>query len=332
LIRNFTVGAGGWSSQDRFPRHIADVNGDGFSDIVGFGQAGVLVSFGSAIGSFSAAGLAVANFGHASGWTSDNQFHRELADVNGDGRADIIGFGIAGTLVSFARADGTFSDPVTGILNFGTNQGWATQDGFARTVGDVNGDGKADIIGFGYAGTLVSLGNGDGTFKSATLALANFGVQQGWTSDDLFHRTVADVNGDGADDIIGFGYAGTLVALAKGDGTFEAPKLALNNFGKDQGWSSQNSFARDSADVNGDGYADVVGFGIAGTFVAYGQANGTFTPARFDVQNFGANQGWTSDAVYHRELADINNDGTIDIVGFGQAGVLAGFNQGHWML
>jgi hypothetical protein len=62
------------------------------------------------LGSFSAAGLAVANFGHASGWTSDNQFHRELADVNGDGRADIIGFGIAGTLVSFARADGTFSD------------------------------------------------------------------------------------------------------------------------------------------------------------------------------------------------------------------------------
>jgi hypothetical protein len=48
--------------------------------------------------------------------------------------------------------------------------------------------------------------------------------------------------------------------------------------------------------------------------------------------NFGANQGWTSDNTYHRQLADINNDGTIDIVGFGQAGVLAGFNQGHWFM
>lgn len=42
LVNNFAVGAGGWSSQDLHPRHVADVNGDGFSDIVGFGHAGVL--------------------------------------------------------------------------------------------------------------------------------------------------------------------------------------------------------------------------------------------------------------------------------------------------
>jgi endo-alpha-1,4-polygalactosaminidase (GH114 family)/predicted cobalt transporter CbtA len=331
LVSNFALGAGGWSSQNLYPRHIADVNGDGFSDIVGFGQAGVLVSLGSPSGTFSGPGLAIGNFGQASGWSSDNQFHRELADVNGDGRADIVGFGIAGTLVSLARADGSFSSPVTGISNFGANQGWATQDGFARTTGDVNGDGKADLIGFGYAGTLVSLGNGDGTFQAVKVAIANFGVEQGWTSDNSFHRLVADVNGDGRDDLVGFGYAGVLVALAKGDGTFDAPKLALANFGKEQGWSSQDSFARDAADVNGDGIADIVGFGIAGTFVAYGQANGSFAPARFDMQNFGANQGWTSDNIYHRELADINNDGEIDIIGFGHAGVLAGYNQGYWL-
>ena len=330
LVNNFTVGAGGWSSQDRFPRFIADVNGDRLSDIVGFGQAGVVVSLGSANGSFSAPILRVANFGQSAGWTSDNQFHRELADLNGDGRADIVGFGVAGTLVSFGRADATFTDPVLATANFGTNQGWTTQDGFARTTGDVNGDGKSDLIGFGTAGTLVALGNGDGTFKTAAMSLANFGVQQGWTSDNSFHRKVADVNGDGADDIVGFGTAGVLVALSNGDGTCQATRLVLLNFGKDQGWSSQNSAARDVADVNGDGYADIVGFGVGGTFVAYGQANGTFSPASFDTANFGANQGWTSDDIYHRELADINNDGRIDIVGFGQAGVVAGYNQGHW--
>lgn len=330
LVSDFGVGAGGWSSQNLNPRHIADVNGDGFSDIVGFGHAGILVSFGSVGGNFSLPGLILANFGQASGWSSDNQFRRELADVNGDGRADIIGFGIAGTLVSLAGADGTFDGPVTGIANFGANQGWLTQDGFARVTGDVNGDGKADLIGFGYAGALVALGNGDGTFQPATTAIANFGVEQGWTSDNNFHRSVADVNGDGFDDIIGFGYAGALVALSKGDGTFDAATLALSNFGKDQGWSSQDSFARAVADVNGDGNADIVGFGIAGSFLAYGLDNGTFTPARIDVTNFGANQGWTSDNTYHRELADINNDARIDVVGFGQAGVLTGLNLGHW--
>jgi hypothetical protein len=332
LISSFAIGAGGWSSQDLVPRHIADVNGDGFSDIVGFGQAGVVVALGSASGSFGAPGLVVANFGQASGWSSDNLYHRELADLNGDGRADIIGFGVAGAIVSFGKADGTFTDPVIATANFGTNQGWTTQDSYARTTGDVNGDGKADLIGFGAAGTLVALGNGDGTFGTAALTVANFGAQQGWTSDNAFHREVADVNGDGLDDLLGFGVAGTWVALATGGGAFGAPQLALGNFGRDQGWSSQNSFARDVADVNGDSYADIVGFGVAGSYVAYGKANGGFGAPSLDVLNFGANQGWTSDNAFHRELADINNDGTIDVVGFGQAGVLAGLNQGHWIV
>jgi hypothetical protein len=36
--------AGGWTSADRFPRQLADVNGDGRADIVGFGDAGVWVA------------------------------------------------------------------------------------------------------------------------------------------------------------------------------------------------------------------------------------------------------------------------------------------------
>ncbi|MCW3797230.1 hypothetical protein OMW55_05330, partial [Sphingomonas sp. BN140010] len=32
LVSNFAVGAGGWSSQDVYPRHVADMNGDGYGD------------------------------------------------------------------------------------------------------------------------------------------------------------------------------------------------------------------------------------------------------------------------------------------------------------
>ena len=327
LVSDFAVGAGGWVSQDVYPRHIADMNGDGYSDIVGFGHAGVLVSFGAADGSFSGASVVVSNFGQTAGWASDNQYHRELADLNGDGRDDIIGFGIAGTLVSLAKADGTFDNPFTGISDFGEFQGWASQDGFARAVGDVNGDGKADIIGFGFAGTLVALGNGDGTFQGVTTAVANFGVDQGWTSDNQFHRELADVNGDGFDDILGFGYAGTWVGLSNGDGTFDDPFLGVADFGQNQGWQSQDGFARATGDINNDGYADIAGFGFAGTLIAYGNANGAFSAAAVELDDFGVNQGWTSDTTFHRTIADINHDGLNDIVGFGQAGVLAGLNQ-----
>ncbi|MGU3363168.1 hypothetical protein ACLBWX_23080, partial [Methylobacterium sp. M6A4_1b] len=53
--------------------------------------------------SFSEVQLKLQAFGASPGagsWTSDNHYHRELADVNGDGRADVVGFGEAGVYVA----------------------------------------------------------------------------------------------------------------------------------------------------------------------------------------------------------------------------------------
>ncbi len=322
-INDFTLGAGGWTSQDRVPRQMADVNGDGLADIVGFGQAGVQVALGTRDGSFAAPIAAIANFSLDQGWSSDSVFRRELADVNGDGRDDIVGFGTFGVLVALAEQGGQFAAPNLVSTNFNPANGWTSQDNFARALADVNGDGRADIIGFGIAGTFVALGSASGGFGEASFVLANFGANQGWTSNMRFHREVGDVNGDGRADIVGFGTFGTLVVMGRADGSFADPLFALRNFGSDQGWTSQDMFTRDLADVNGDGRDDVVGFGIAGTFVAYGQADGSLSEAAFEQASFGRDQGWTSDNIFRRELADLNGDGRADIVGFGQAGVFA---------
>ncbi|NJM48742.1 MAG: VCBS repeat-containing protein [Alkalinema sp. RU_4_3] len=53
LSNNFTVNDGGWASQNLYPRHLADVNGDGHADIVGFDQDNVYVSLGNTNGTFS---------------------------------------------------------------------------------------------------------------------------------------------------------------------------------------------------------------------------------------------------------------------------------------
>jgi beta-glucanase (GH16 family) len=100
----FAPGAGGWSSDDLYHRELADVNGDGKADIVGFGQAGVYVSQAIGNGHFAAPTFELAAFAPgAGGWRSDDLYHRELADVNGDGMADIVGFGQAGVYVSQAH-------------------------------------------------------------------------------------------------------------------------------------------------------------------------------------------------------------------------------------
>jgi hypothetical protein len=108
--------ANGWTSQDQFPRHLADVNGDGNADIVAFGNGGVHVSLANGSGGFGAQAVTLAGaFNPGNGWTSDNSFHRELADVNGDHMADIVGFSNGGVYVSLATGGGNFAPFSIGV-------------------------------------------------------------------------------------------------------------------------------------------------------------------------------------------------------------------------
>lgn len=210
VIDNFGV-AQGWTSQALFQRHLGDVNGDGIIDVVGIGIAGVYVSSG-----FTGARLV------STAVRADAAITTALADVNGDGRADLVDFSDRGMSVSYGRIDLTFGERTLVLNNYGADQGWTSQEDTLRLMADVNGDGKADVIGFGTAGTLVSRSIGVpflDAYTAQTFGLADFGINQGWVSNDLYPRAAADVNGDGWADIIGFGAHGTLVALSKGDGT-----------------------------------------------------------------------------------------------------------------
>ncbi|GAU80580.1 PQQ-dependent sugar dehydrogenase [Bosea sp. BIWAKO-01] len=325
-ISNFAPSAGGWNSDDRYPRQLADVNGDGRADIVGFGEVGVYVSLATGGGSFGPQSFALANFApSAGGWTSDDRYPRQLADVNGDGRADIVGFGEGGVYASLATGDGSFGPQSFALANFAPSAGgWNSDDRFPRQLADVNGDGRADIVGFGEDGVYVSLATGGGSFAPPALALANFAPSAGgWTSDDRYPRQLADVNGDGRADIVGFGEVGVYVSLATGGGSFGPQSFALANFAPSAGgWTSDDRYPRQLADVNGDARADIVGFGEGGVYTALGNGDGSFRSATFNLSQFSNTAGgWSSEDRYPRQLADVNGDGFSDIVGFGEAGV-----------
>ena len=94
---------------------------------------------------------------------SNDQFPRELADFNGDGKADIVGFGGAGVYVALATGDGDFGPTSFKLAEFGTDAsagGWSSEDRFPRHLADVNHDGGADIVGFGYDGVYDALAHG----------------------------------------------------------------------------------------------------------------------------------------------------------------------------
>ena len=189
------------------------------------------VSLNNGNGTFQAPKKVVDNFGYSAGGWRVEQHPRFLADLTGDGRADIVGFGTAGVWVSLNNGNGTFQAPTKVVDNFGYSAGGWRVERHPRFLADLTGDGRADIVGFGTAGVWVSLNNGNGTFQAPTegrrqLRLFRRAVG-GWSRHPRF---LADLTGDGRADIVGFGTAGVWVSLNNGNGTFQAPKKVVDDF------------------------------------------------------------------------------------------------------
>ncbi|MFK8850848.1 FG-GAP-like repeat-containing protein [Streptomyces sp. Ac-502] len=101
LVLNDFGLAQGWTGGKHL-RLLADVTGDGNPDIVGFGDEGVWVSHSLGGGKFEQAQLVCRGFGYnddAGAWRIDRH-PRFLADITGDGRVDIVGFGGPGVHVA----------------------------------------------------------------------------------------------------------------------------------------------------------------------------------------------------------------------------------------
>ncbi|WAS95936.1 FG-GAP repeat domain-containing protein [Nannocystis punicea] len=301
----------GWRI-DKHPRFLVDVDDDGRADVVGFGANGVFVSR-STGSAFEPPKLWLDGFTISRGWRVDRH-PRFLADVDGDDLPDIVGFGHDGVYVATSTG-AKFRQPDRWLDDLGYEQGWRVER-TPRVVGDVNDDGRADIIAFGDDGVFVARA-GEAHFTAAEMWLTDFGHDQGWRS-DRHVRLLGDINGNGRPDIVGFGEDGTLLALSR-PGDFDQPEQVLTTFGYEQGWRVDRH-PRHLVDIDGDELADIVGFGQAGVFVATSNKTGFRAPERA-LADFGHDQGWRV-GVHVRALADVDGDGHLDIIGFGDHGTV----------
>ena len=301
----------GWS-MDKHLRMLADANGDGKADVIAFGEKGVFVALSTGT-SFDSTAQWSSKFGNVDGW-GPSDYPRMLADLNGDGKVDVLGFGDTGVAVALSEGD-----------KFGTATKWASAlsytDGWRssthiRTTADVNGDGKADVVGFGTTGIWVLTSTGT-TFNPLSRWLTDLAYDHGWRLDEHL-RMLADVNGDGKQDVVGFFDYGIDVALSTGT-SFSTASRWHNYFGRKQGWTIGN-YPRFVRDINGDRVADIVGFGSRGVYVALSMKTG-FRPMQVWVREFGYDSGdWRPDR-HVRLLGDVSGDGIADVVGFGETGV-----------
>lgn len=316
---------------------MADVNGDGIPDLVVVnecasscvpfsGTGTVAVLLGNGDGTFQTA----VTYGTGGGYQPDAL---AVADVNGDGKLDLVvanncsddGCNAGSVAVLLGYGDGTFQAATT-FPQAGTGPNWIA-------VGDVNGDGKLDLMvldacsnpnnQFCGSNVAVFLGNGDGTFQPAVTFDTGPGAL-------LMGLAVADVNGDGKLDALvgssgnGFGVTtGSVgVFLGNGDGTFQNPVSYSS------GAYEANSMA--VADVNGDSKLDLlvansVGCGAAPgpdpcLSVLLGNGDGTFQNAAIFDSVPGSNS---------IHAADINADGRLDAVLAGGSPLSAMLGNGN---
>jgi FG-GAP-like repeat len=107
------------------------------------------------------------------------------ADLNDDGKADLIVTGPTSASVFLGNGDGTFA----AAMNFPTP---STTTSAQPILADLNADGKLDLVVSIDLGISILLGNGDGTFQSHTDFLLSAGTPK---------LAVADFNQDGKLDL-----------------------------------------------------------------------------------------------------------------------------------
>jgi Bacterial Ig-like domain (group 3)/FG-GAP-like repeat len=240
-----------------------------------------------------------------------------VADLNGDNAPDVVvghvcqqgncSSNVGAVTVLLNRGDGTLFPAVS----YPSGGSWVR----SVAIADVNGDHKPDLIvaasynpgnpqSLGAIGVL--LGNGDGTFQSATTYESGGG--------GATFVKAADVNGDGKPDLIVAHEGGANspiseigVLLGEGDGTFQP----ATTYSAD-GWGT---YSLDVIDINHDGKLDVVvavncpdpqtcSEGALG--VLLGNGDGTLQPVVLYLSD--DNNGPTL------ATADINGDGNPDVV------------------
>jgi hypothetical protein len=234
-----------------------------------------------------------------------------VADLNGDGVPDLAEVTSYGTVVQLANGDGTFG-PAHHIRS-GNNT-------FGIAVGDFNNDGKPDLASVidctgnfcsSPGKLIISLGNGDGTFKS--IEKYTFGYEDGVVA-------TGDFNRDGNLDLVVAGFQnhlggpGLYVFLGNGNGSFKSPVFyPVNN-----GYLSEFAVG----DFNADKKLDIAVATANGVAVLLGNGDGTFQPPL-------VSPGPACDGV---AAADFNGDGKLDLAVIGlfsnQVGVFFGNGDG----
>jgi RHS repeat-associated protein len=300
--RSWNSSIGGWSTSWRYLS--GDVDDDGRTDQVTIWQGPDGTAWAQVRKSDGSGFPSVSFNATVGGWNT--AWYHYIADVNGDGRADLVRIwqgpdGGAWAQVNPSNGSGFPS------VSFNDSVGGWNPSVVSDLFGDVNGDGRSDLVRVFKNGTdayaQVSISDGSG-FPAASW----INKVGGWNS--AWKHYLADVSGDGRADLVTIwqnpdGDAWAQVNLSDGIGF---PAQDAN--GPVGGWNPA-VLTDNLTDVNGDGKTDLVRVYKNGTN-AYAQVSLSKGKDFAGASWNGSIGGW-SDA-WKQYFVDADGDGRTDIV------------------
>jgi hypothetical protein len=210
---------------------LVDVDGDGRDDLV--------ASEGTALAVYDgASGLSV----RVALWEIGRRFATlRVLEPAGDGAIRIAGEDReVGALATIELGD---AGPVVTAIPYGSDP-TRSYSSNGLDIGDLDGDGAKDVV------VVVDM-YGDGSHLAEVRVWPPGGSSYAatWFSGEGHHQAIADVDGDGADDVLVLEYFGRLHRFAS-----TGPAMIADV----DGWTAASANAMAVGDVDGDGIADVV--------------------------------------------------------------------------
>jgi adhesin/invasin len=306
-----TTQATGATPEFRDPRGLAvgDFNEDGKLDVAtgNFLGASITLLFGAGTGTtvvpFT---ISPTTFAAGTGLTS-----LMGADLDGDGRQDIVGTATADSRVSVLR--GTSSGVGGAALYSALTGAAAAATAMGITTGDLNKDGKPDLVVANRGAAKMSLLQGDGAGSFTAPISPNVGTNPNSVA-------VSDLNRDGHPDVLVSNNVSNSVSILLGDGTGNLPATGTSLA------TGASPKAVRTIDLDLDGDQDIV---VAGSQLHAHLNNGS--------GGFSAAASYSATSAPGLLVtADFNNDGRMDVASANSSGsilaVLLGNGTGGFVL